>query len=255
LAICEQIRKDRTIVEPYMFRSYGSPMDRTEPITVSEVGRAITRRPSLKPYKEQYHDGSPHAYNPSYEVYKEVSALELQGKNAIELLLSLGTSATGADTLRKLGVRSFYYFMTSNEESLISKESRRQKVDSKLRKERINYCRLQVPKVLPRRGRPVLPQIDEATNRYLEQPHVRAQLKGLAEILVRKRRARAETRSWETFALGIQYRCYIEDCLQHGENFPDREAFLDHLMKAGHVKQPPAFSRDDIRAALDKGRV
>jgi hypothetical protein len=142
----------------------------------------------------------------------------------------------------------------SNEESLIPKKSQRQKVDSKLRKEGINYCRLQVPHVLPRRGEHVLSEIERATRIYLKQPEVIAQLDHYAKILVQKRRARAETRSWETFALGIQYRCSSENCPQYGKDFLYRHEFLDHLIKAGHVKEPALSSREQIRAVLDKGR-
>ena len=229
LALCEDGNARGKHPQPYMYRSYDIP---DKPISVHDVLDAIIVRPETNNNKESYS-------NPTYEVFKEISTLQNQDKNAIGFLLSLGTSKTWTDTLWKLGLKG-----------LFKSESQRHEIDKKVRKELSNsYVRIQVPHVqIGKRGFR-LQQIEHGTMKYLKDEEVSQEIRDYARSLVKLRRSRAKTRSWENFALGVRYHCEI-----HGDTFLTRRQYLDHLPQAESCHQVGGLSQEELERLLDDGR-
>ena len=257
-------------------------------ISIPEVAKAITTPSSatFKPFKlgsGQFVDGSKLIRDPTLEVLKEISSLlgvtesTAQSEPVIDLLLSLGTDEHHTWFYEKLihqkpspqSSRSSTEY-TSRED--ISKE------EGKLYRE---YHRFEVKDIklgLLTRKKYYLREIEEATERWLNTDHQREKITRYAQMLVEKRRARAQTDRWETFALGVRYACFHEGCRKttqrRGEEdggsrpgtnsnvdereeriFDTRGSFYDHLERRhGLLKMAARDTAFNIEDELDKGR-
>jgi hypothetical protein len=71
-------------------------------------------------------------------------------------------------------------------------------------------------------------------------------------MLVSRRRARAATTRWETFALGVRYFCFHDECKDR--SFDSRGDFHEHLDRKHRLMKEAAKGGLDIEETLDKGR-
>ncbi|KAK3692634.1 patatin-like phospholipase-domain-containing protein [Podospora appendiculata] len=225
-------------------------------LSIPEVAKAITTPAThaFKPFRlgaGQFVDGSKQIRDPTLEVLKELSALlDGGGDMAIDLLLSLGADEHHASWLYdKLLRRS----VTARGEEEpwwrrdISKEEGRSYRE---------YHRFEVPDIrLGLRRRKFLGEIEAATERWLRDERQRERVRRYAEVLVERRRERAGTARWETFALGVRYYCFHEGC-RHGAGagFGSRGDFYDHLDQSHDVLRLAARSMVDVEEELDRGR-
>jgi len=107
-------------------------------------------------------------------------------------------------------------------------------------------------------GRLALSRIEAATKAYLERDEVQETLDKCAKDLVKRRRQRAETLQWESFALGIRYRCQHPVICREQKNktrFANRQELLDHLRRAHKEPPPDANNFERITLLLDTGRT
>jgi hypothetical protein len=152
------------------------------------------------------------------------------------------------------------------------------------------YYRFNVPDVpgtlddVGRKRQRVLRKIKQATLCYLELMDVQEDLRKCAEVLVQRRRARAEMSLWETFAFGeqleksggstlggkstydnpaastqspgIQYRCPVTNCSKPpGFGFIARQELFVHLLVDHEIPPPDPINFEKVGQILDSGHV
>ncbi|KAK4105202.1 hypothetical protein N658DRAFT_491647 [Parathielavia hyrcaniae] len=280
LAWCTEVETRRSR-RPYAFCTYAEDdEDPDQLISIPEVAKAITTpsRYSFKPFKlgsGQFVDGSKQIRDPTLEVLKEISSLLDESEPAIDLLLSLGTDEHQAWFYERL--RSFTTpttTTTSPEQQSATEKEADNNNNMKNKKEAItaeqgrsynHYHRFEVPSIkLGWRKKFFLSEIEEATSTWLAQPEQKARIAQYATMLVERRRARAATARWETFALGVRYACFHEACNNStggaaGEEgmrkvFSGRGDFFDHLDRRHELGRLAARGLVDVEAELDRGR-
>jgi hypothetical protein len=227
-------------------------------VTVADVAKAITTPPiRFKPFSLQkagYVDGSYYLRNPSFEVFQEITKIQQQGESAIDVFLSLGTTdhiSTTTDLVWKFGLWSGDKHINSKATKPAKAHEAMEQASKKT--ETIQYLRFEVPHI-KRRRRDVLKYIEEDTAAYLKRSEVRNKLQQCARKLVEARRARAQTRPWEAFALGIMYFCRRDGCKRASEPFATRRQFLNHLVSEHQVKRRLSEPTKEIEEELDRAR-
>jgi len=261
LAWCTEVEARRSR-RPHAFCTYAEEeSDPEQLISIPEVAKAITTpsRYSFKPFKlgsGQFVDGSKQIRDPTLEVLKEITSLLDESEPPIDLLLSLGTDEHHAWFYEKL--RS----LTLQQNSAASSAAKEKwAIGEEEGRSYNHYHRLEVPGIrLGWRKRFFLRQIEEATEEWLARPEQKREITRYAQMLVERRRARAATARWETFALGVRYVCFHEKCVkkgdQPGENrvFTGRGDFFDHLDRRHSLMRMAAKGVVEVEGELDKGR-
>ncbi|KAH8897000.1 FabD/lysophospholipase-like protein [Thozetella sp. PMI_491] len=239
LAWCTEVETRQR--RPYAFCSYEEYDASERLVSIPEVAKAITTpsSSSFKPFKlgsGQFVDGSKQIRDPTLEVIKEITALlDVSGEPAIDLLLSLGTDE-----------HTVWFY------ERLRKHNTRPDVSQEMGRSLRDYHRFEVPDIkLGLRKKYILREIEETTEKWLEGQT--EQITKYAEMLVKRRRARAETTRWETFALGVRYFCFHEECTARDLAFDSRGEFYDHLERT-HRLRKEAESDADVEEQLDKGR-
>lgn len=299
LAWCTEIEPKRSR-RPYAFCTYKEE-DTAEPeqlVLIPEVAKAITTPSSnsFKPFKlgsGHFVDGSKQIRDPTLEVLKEITALVddkhpgddndggANDRAPIDLLLSLGTDEHHAWFYEKLRG-----FITPPSTAATTKE--KQAIFEEEGRSYQHYHRFEVPNIkLGRKKKYFLREIEEAAEKWLAGPGERReemneggggngtkdegprlQIKRYAQMLVDRRRARAATPRWETFALGVRYVCFHEGCRRKnlaeggGNNdngiemrvFEGRGDFFDHLDRRHELSRLAAKGLADVERELDRGR-
>jgi hypothetical protein len=237
---------------PYAFCTYKEEEDDAQKlVSIPEVAKAITTpsSSSFKPFKlgsGHFVDGSKQIRDPTLEVLKEIKGLlSGPGEPPIDLLLSLGTDEHHAWFYEKLR-RAPSNRVSSPSQADISKEEGTSY---------LHYHRFEVTDIrLGLRKKYFLREIEEATLKWLETDSQKEKIRQYAEMLVERRRARAKTVRWETFALGVRYNCFHEECKSVDRVFDGRGDFFEHLDRKHRLLKEAAKSTLDTEVELDKGR-
>lgn len=247
LAWCTEVEEHKKR-RPYAFCTYKEEEEPDKLVSIPEVAKAITTpwSTSFKPFKlgsGQFVDGSKQIRDPTLEVLKEITALlSGPGEPPIDLLLSLGTDEHHAWFYEKLGRPS----------SMGSSPSQAD-IDREEGKSFLHYHRFEVTDIkLGLRKKYYLRDIEEATEKWLAGDHQKEEIRRYAEMLVNRRRARAATTRWETFALGVRYFCFHDECKDR--SFDSRGDFHEHLDRKHRLMKEAAKGGLNIEETLDKGR-
>jgi hypothetical protein len=259
LAWCTEVETRRSR-RPYAFCTYAEEeSDPEQLISIPEVAKAITTpsRYSFKPFKlgsGQFVDGSKQIRDPTLEVLKEITSLLDETEPPIDLILSLGTDEHHAWFYEKL--RSFtsqYPTATPDKDKWAIGEEEGRSYN--------HYHRFEVPGIrLGWRKKFFLREIEEASEKWVSSPEQQARITQYARMLVERRRARAATARWETFALGVRYACFHEGCVmkrqaeEENRMFTGRGDFFDHLDRRHDLMKMAAKGTVDVEGELDKGR-
>ncbi|KAK4219955.1 patatin-like phospholipase-domain-containing protein [Rhypophila decipiens] len=273
----------------------------TSVVSIPEVAKAITTPSSslFKPFRlgsGKFVDGSKQIRDPTLEVIKEISSLLVQSDDdddtddedelsptaipaqvgdqvkgpqkkqnpPIDILLSLGTDEHRAWFYEKLR-------RPASENNISPTTSWREEIRQQEGLSYRKYHRFEVPDIkLGLRKKYFLSQIEEATEEYLSDMEVKKSIWRYAEFLVDRRRARAQTSRWETFALGVKYFCHhatlsngdddngrgVAGCnsLRATTGFETRGDFYEHLEKRHNLSKLVGGNEVDIGAELGKGR-
>lgn len=249
LAWCTEVEEHKER-RPYAFCTYKEEDESETLVSIPEVAKAITTpwSSSFKPFKVgsgQFVDGSRQIRDPTLEVLKEITALlSGPGEPPIDLLLSLGTDEHHAWFYEKLGRPS----------SVASSPSQAD-IDKEEGKSFIHYHRFEVTDIrLGLRKKYYLRDIEEATEKWLAVDHQKEEIRRYAEMLVNRRRARAATTRWDTFALGVRYFCFHDECKAVDRVFDSRGDFYEHLDRKHRLLKEAAKGTLDIENQLNKGR-
>ncbi|KAK3381359.1 patatin-like phospholipase-domain-containing protein [Podospora didyma] len=249
LAWCTEVEEHRER-RPYAFCTYKEEDESEKLVSIPEVAKAITTPSTFKPFKlgsGHFVDGSKQIRDPTLEVLKEITALLDGGEPAIDLLLSLGTDEHQA---------WFYEKLRGSGPVVAEKHSSREDISKEEGRMYKQYHRFEVTDIkLGLRKKNYLPQIEEATEKWLESEEQQEQIRRYAKMLVDHRRARASTPRWETFALGVRYYCFHEKCKANNRVFDSRGDFYDHLDRRHDLSRAAAKFTVDVEEELDKGRV
>ncbi|KAK4154348.1 patatin-like phospholipase-domain-containing protein [Chaetomidium leptoderma] len=264
LAWCTEVEARRSR-RPYAFCTYAEEeSDPENPISIPEVAKAITTpsRYSFKPFKlgsGHFVDGSKQIRDPTLEVLKEITSLLDESEPAIDLLLSLGTDEHHAWFYERL--RAFTTTTAAQPAAATTTAKDKQAISEEEGRSYNHYHRLEVPGIkLGWRKKFFLGQIEEATTKWLDGAEQKAQITRYARMLVERRRARAATARWETFALGVRYVCFHEGCSERRKVsdemhvFTGRGDFFDHLDRRHELSKMAARGMVDFEGELDKGR-
>jgi len=252
LAWCTEVEEKKDSERhPYAFCTYRGENESQKLISIPEVAKAITTpaSPSFKPFKlgsGQFVDGSKEIRDPTLEVLKEMTAL-LHGPGGppVGLLLSLGTDEHNAWFYEKLRWPSGSMGASSSQIDIGKEEG----------KSYLHYQRFEVTDIrLGMRKKHYLREIEEATEKWLTTDHQKEKIHHYAQVLVERRRARASTSRWETFALGVRYSCFHDECQAADRTFDSRGDFYEHLDRKHRLLKEAAKSGLDIEVLLDKGR-
>ena len=284
LAWCTEVEAHRER-RPYVFCTYAEEESEAATfISIPEVAKAITTpsRYTFKPFKlgsGQFVDGSKLIRDPTLEVMKEITTLLDENEPAIDLLLSLGTDEHHAWFYEKLR----HFIPTSSPKpptttttttnispsptptSPTSKDKKA--ITDEEGRSYNHYHRFEIPDIkLGWRKKHFLAELETATETWLADPAQQAHIARYAQTLVERRRARAATARWETFALGVRYVCFHEGCVRRrresagaggGEMqlFTGRGDFFDHLDRRHDLMRLAARGVvKDVEAELDRGR-
>ncbi|KAK1755713.1 patatin-like phospholipase-domain-containing protein [Echria macrotheca] len=255
LAWCTEVEEHRAR-RPYAFCTFKDEGSESpeQLVSIPEVAKAITTPSSsaFKPFKlgsGQFVDGSKQIRDPTLEVLKELTDLLSEpGEPPIDLLLSVGTDENQA---------WFYEKLRRPSSSAVSASSSLSQADITKEEGRsyVHYHRFQVTDIkLGLRKKYYLREIEEATEKWLATDDQRDKIRRYAEMLVEKRRARAATTRWETFALGVRYYCFHDECQSVDRAFDGRGEFHEHLDRKHRLMKEAAKGDLDVEKELDKGR-
>ena len=224
-----------------------------------QASGAPSYRRSTKLFEARYYDAAVDLNNPSWEVINEVNLLG-QPQDTIDLLLSLGggngkgnqqSLKFGVDVLQKdlMDISDVIHAQIEEESHEQGFEYYRLDVKGGLQDVRLNEWK---PKST---GEITLRRIEFATNKYLQDPDVQADIERCARALVRNRALRAQTQRWETFATGTRYRCTVPGCDQRDLRFQNRNELMDHLQSYHDMPPPDEEHYKEIQKLLDAGRT
>jgi hypothetical protein len=197
-------------------------------LSIWEVARATTAAPSyfspLKIEGARFIDGGLLSNNPTLEVLKEAALFRDRGNTHFCCILSIGTGVSLTESKRHSG-------LSSTQKALFSSlRTSTATVNSQIRElfpDPDRYWRFE-------------------SGESLE--HNRQELAKVARLLVKQRRARADTPAWESFALQVSYICKRIPCSQA---FPNRQALLRHWERDHDEEVPDKSKLASIEAELD----
>ena len=261
---------------PYLFRSYRhakspDPLERNpgqgESFQILEVARATSAAPMyFKEKQVAFNDPGSILSNPSWEIYKEVNQMHRPHDHAIKLFVSLGLKGRRTKKRRSVqpksdpGLTTIVKNMrqldeiTEIMEAQIDKVSK-QNLDFKYYRISvdIDYHNTEIEE-LRHFALPRVQQAIKASTKEREELITKC-----AAALVERRRERAQTSQWESFALGTRYRCPEPGCsfARGGKDdpFSDRNDLLDHLQVFHDHAPPNPENHERLRHLLNAGRT
>ena len=276
---------------PFHFRSYehlptGNPVEKNPGpahcFPIWQVACATSAAPTyfdrLQIGNATFWDGGFGCNNPSFEAYQEVLQMNNQNTKAVALLLSIGTGESKISRFATGGWAQVYQFLKAAKKlASDSQQVHNTMIAVSESGRRFPYYRLNVREGLSemkldewkiaQRGKPsTLDKMTSVTNNYLRSGFIDPQntisvqqhLREVAEILVNARRLRASTSRWENVALGIRYRCPMENCHRGQQPHRTRKSIEEHLCRhynrAG-LNECTAEERQNIQALIEKGRI
>ncbi|KIX04444.1 uncharacterized protein Z518_05312 [Rhinocladiella mackenziei CBS 650.93] len=236
LALCTVMdnQEDKPKPKPYAFCSYEDYSTLHAPPSIEEVAEAITARRSSKPRLGQYFDGSkqPELRDPTVEVMKEVHELFSLHDPSIELILSFGWDDD----------HSPQHFV----ERLRRSRNRTLEPSNEMKHTYKMYHRFDIHLGIFKKH--IFRKMETATTKWLEEPKHMEEIRTYANILVERRRGRARTPRWESFALGVRYFCPHEECSLKGHALESRDDYFDHL------NTEHALMKNIMKSKLEKSR-
>jgi hypothetical protein len=241
------------MAETHLFRSYENDnlMQRLHTmhipsggpkISVAQVAKACTAPPSFKPYKiehTRYKDGSSWNLNPVRVVHEETTYFRANGEVSVDLILSTGTSVAHSKWSRALRRNSNKVY--ANPENHINYPLHH------------GYWRFDVDAHTDQ----TLERLRKATIEFLSDTKEKERLVKVAKILVHKRRERAKTAAWESFAFNMAYVCKKPECpsAYAGKHFKNRAALLRHWIIEHGYDRPDASTQSNVERELDQCRI
>ena len=270
--VCSFSDSKKGVSTPYLFTTYDSSW---RSLSTEQVVRATTASATyLKSFTiggRKFKDGGVGLSNPSIQILNEVDRRHRHpwSLESVNLFLSLGCVPFSEPSTTTKSISETLVISRTFRSSVISEavHETMQKQSSSFRYYRFepkgNTHHIKY-KDLASNSQAELESIKKLTEAYLRDRSVQARLQECAEILVEKRRQRSETLRWESFALGIKYKCMYNDdsgsCQMknsHGQKpiFKTQNDLLDHLREYHRMAPPSPENYETIETLIDKGRT
>ncbi|KAF1982247.1 FabD/lysophospholipase-like protein, partial [Aulographum hederae CBS 113979] len=262
---------------PYLFRSYepSPPYPSSTlrpprlaahpifPLNISSVCHATSAAPRyFKPVKLdkfKFCDGSMWTTNPAIQVYREVRNMHADLENPIDCLVSVGCG-------RSKQFRSRFAGVWKGDEAEWEPRTVHETLSKKGRKKgEFTYHRIPGPEDMvyvdpttwraDRKRDEQWKMIEEAVEEYCRKPEIELIIRDCTKRLVETRQRRANTTSWETFALGKRFLCRICKIEKSGATPPlyeDRDDFIDHLIRSHNKHAPDENHFQEVEGLLDE---
>ena len=221
-------------------------------------------------------DGALGCNNPTWEAWNEVCQMHNGNRDAVRLLLSIGT---GQSEVTRIGRGRVGRILQAGKAAVGvltgTEETHNKMTDIAKDHPTLIYRRFSVPKSLGV-GQlrmdfwddKVRQEIEERTTEYLNQPVAKGhtedeKLKILAGVLVEARRERAATRRWPISTSQVRYRCTIEKC-NNGQKVRNTFDELWSHISAEHFPKnrplPPRTTasqkeRETIEKIIESGQI
>lgn len=226
-------------------------------LSIWQVARATTAAPTFFSPIEiegaKFTDGALLSNNPTLEVLKEAALFRDRGNTAFCCILSIGTGVAPTESQRHSGLSSTQRALFA---SLRTSTATVNSQIKELLPDPDCYWRFEPKEALEpnRQRRDTLEDILRKAARDLHKGGVEKQgLAKVARILVKQRRARADTPAWESFALHVSYTCKRTPC-SHSAAFPNRQALSRHWERDHDEEVPDESMLADVEAELDNCR-
>ena len=270
-----RMKRNESARTPYLFRSYHAKSrdslernsSQDESFQILDVVRATYAAPTyFEDRKVTFFDPGFILGNPSWEIYKEVIQMHRPYQHAVKLFVSLGAKErrTSKGRSERYGTNTRPTTIVRNMRQLDDlTETMEAQIDQVVKQDpKFSYYRISLDvdghnTELEEWRHFALKQVEQAitaTAKDREEVH-----KDCAEALVARRRGRAQTSRWESFALGTRYRCPETDCpFAHGGKgplFQDRNELLEHLQICHDQEPPNPANHEIISRLLDAGRT
>jgi hypothetical protein len=260
---------------PYLFRSYHHPAKSAQsserdwdgghdiPITlVAQASCGGTEYIVPMQWKgDSWFDTGAKLKDPSWEILKEVNQMHEDSYPAIDVFLSIGSDSldptrSGRESDEGGSKRLFFHIPR-----VLNKGHLGDMVDLVEKKvleasEDLNYYRFNpdLESSDTKGGSESDEGTDVSVGAGLAFPKkTEEDLGNLARLLVKRRRARAQTNQWEWFALGTRYRCSVKDC--EFPNAKDKNYYKDWDEFWKHLTMEHGLSPDEAVAKLHAGRI
>ena len=248
--------------KPYLFCSYKYSSDGKN-LGVWDVARATSAAPfQLEPVtlgSALYYDATKGIDSSTMYVLNEVERAE-GCPNTIATLLSVDLRSPKAERQHKKRGS-----MTLSDQGPRRHDIIHQSLLDRSKRGSFQYYRLDLSEHLNARRfeevssksncKKAVKETQEIIADYLSQGHVKADLRQIADDLVKFRLQRARTMQWERFATGVIYRCPVKGCHQSSLRFEDRGDLLDHLREVHDTPPPDSVNGIAVDALLDQGRT
>jgi hypothetical protein len=237
---------DVNVGAPYLFRSYDhrsahppDPVERNpgaaHSIPMGDVARATSAAPTyfdnIIIHSRKFGDGGFGTNNPAFELMREVGQMHRNDNTVIEVLLSIGTGQPQPiSTIAKTTTMELYTYIRAAKKLATNSQMVHENMLGEKSNHNLPYHRLNVPAreglgemkldEWKKRGgikrrpeaRTTLAKIRKATEAYLGCDEVIQEMTGIAETLVKRRRARSDTPLWGMVSTGLQYCCTYPKC-------------------------------------------
>ena len=247
------------------------------------MARATTSAPTyfdpIKIHNRKYGDGGFGTNNPVCELYWEAIQMHANDASSISLLLSIGTGRSEVSRFDDGAFQKFYAYFKAAKKLASDSEGMHENF-KRFKPEGLQYYRLNVPNEhglgdmkldewkkqgglkftktgIGRRKESdsTLSKIKYITDSYCRLLTVRTELEGVAETLVNHRRARCrDSRLWELFSTGVQYRCMVRKCRKAMELRPCRDSLQHHLVMAHDYRDDNEDERKELENMIDEGK-
>jgi hypothetical protein len=278
----------KSVSTPFLFRSYRFPgnaassvernPDVTTSFNISDVVQAtLTSSHHLKSFTHndhKYFDAGLGLNNPSWEIYNEVVLTHHNLSDPISFFLSLGCGYTKSEQFAARPTSRIWrtrqpHSKLEKELSSVCMDVHEQMLRESSHSSFFQYFRLDVQDKLGEvkpydwksgeSAQSTLDRIRIATEAYLSEPDVQDKINACASELVLRRRQRAETILWESFALGTRYRCTHADVCDHqlsgAAPFQSRNELLDHLRMDHKMPPPDVNNYESFKMLFEQGRT
>ena len=267
---------------PFLLRSYGkkstkpssqpSPQlqsadtPRTMQIEqVSQAACAASLHPSpIRFAGSQFYDASLVSRNPAEQILREVDRAHDRNRGSVDVLVSFGwedverkherfSKRRRAASKSCPQASSSSHVLSGIEADDMPKDSDTTDSSFRLKRDPRNSSML-------REWTSSTPQkLQRFVDEYIANDIAKEQLTRCAEMLVARRRDRAQTERWERFASGTRFYCFEPECSRARRRgvkpFLCQNAILDHLrLEHGH-RPPNSRPFDELQAWLDRGRT
>jgi hypothetical protein len=221
-------------------------------IPIWEAARATTAAPTYFDTVQignwRFGDGGLGANNPTREMFFEVTQMNGNAHECLNLILSIGTGQTAKGTMFGDGPLAKYLNPLFAARKLATdSEKAHEWMDATAKMLNVPYERFNVskehglgemkldewkkPSRLSQRDKSTLDNIEEITMKYLGQGEEMARLQTVAEKLVENRQRRINSPLWHLTANGVQYRCTINKCRRCQQLHPLQSDLEVHLIK------------------------